>query len=63
MSSMILIMRDDNTSLCQDVRKLLAKETKPLAYRNAVLQHKAADVVDHSRALTDHAGSQAMQRL
>jgi hypothetical protein len=37
----------------QDVRKLLAEEAKPLTYRNAMLQEKAADLIDHSRSLAD----------
>ena len=27
----------------------MAKEAKPLTYRNAMLQEKAADLIDHSR--------------
>src|SRR5258705_9847980 len=64
-SSMILIMRGDNTfaAFCQDVRKLLAEEAKPLTYRNAVLQEKAADLIDHSRPLADQARSHPVQCL
>ena len=32
-----------------DIRKLLAKEAKPLTYGNAVLQEKAAELIDHGR--------------
>ena len=46
-----------------DVRKLLAEEAKPLTYRNAMLQEKAADLIDHSRSLADQARSHPVQRL
>ena len=50
---MILIMRGDNTSLRLAIMsgELLAKEAKPLTYRNAMLQEKAADLIDHCRSL------------
>ena len=62
---MILIIRGDNTSLrlARDVRKLLAEEAKPLTYRNAMLQEKAADLIDHSRSLPDQARSHPVQCL
>jgi hypothetical protein len=47
----------------QDVWKLLAEEAKPLSYRNAMLQEKAADLIDHSRSLADQARSHPAQRL
>jgi len=47
----------------QDVRKLLAEEAKPLTYRNAVLQEKAADLIDHGRSLADQARSHPVQCL
>jgi len=52
---MILIMRGDNTSLrlARMSGSCLAEEAKPLAYRNAMLQEKAADLIDHSRSLAD----------
>jgi hypothetical protein len=30
----------------------LAEEAKPLTYRNAMLQEKAADLIDHCRSLS-----------
>ena len=47
----------------QDVWKLLAEEAKPLTYRNAMLQEKAADLIDHSRSLADQARSHPVQCL
>jgi len=41
----------------QDVWKLLTEEAKPLMYRNAMLQEKAADLIDHSGSLPDQASS------
>src|SRR5437762_10586166 len=37
----------------QDLWKLLTKEAKPLTDRNAALQQKAADLIDHCGTLTD----------
>jgi hypothetical protein len=42
---------------------LLAKEAKPLADRNAVLQKKAADLIDHSGPAADQARSHAVKGL
>ena len=42
---------------------MLAKEAKPLAHRDAALQKKAADLIDHSCPITDQARSYAVQRL
>ncbi len=47
----------------QDVRKLLTEEAKPLTYRNAMLQEKAADLIDHSGSLPDQARSNPVQCL
>ena len=47
----------------QDVRKLLAEEAKPLTYRNAMLQEKAADLIDHGRSLANQARSHPVQCL
>jgi hypothetical protein len=41
----------------------MSQEAKPLTYRNAVLQQKAAVLVDHSRPLADQARPNAMERL
>ncbi len=46
-------MRGDNTS----------KEAKPLTYRNAMLQEKATDLIDHGRSLADQARSHPVQCL
>jgi hypothetical protein len=35
----------------------------PLTYRNAMLQEKAADLIDHSRSLADQARSHPVQCL
>ena len=56
-------LRAARTSGSQDVRKLLAEEAKPLTYRNAMLQEKAADLIDHSRSLPDQARSHPVQCL
>src|SRR5215831_16967253 len=48
---------------CEDVRKLLTEEAHPLAYRDAMLQKKAADLIDHSCPLANQARSYAVQRL
>ena len=41
----------------------MAEEAKPLTYRNAMLQEKAADLIDHGRSLADEARSYPVQRL
>jgi hypothetical protein len=41
----------------------LAEEAKPLSYRNAMLQEKAADLIDHCRSLADQARSHPVQCL
>ena len=41
----------------------MAKEAKPLTYRNAMLEEKAADLIDHCRSLADQARSHPMQCL
>ena len=46
-------------TLGQDVRELLPQKAKPLADRNAVLQKKAADLIDNSGPLADQARSHA----
>lgn len=50
-------------ALGQKFRELLTKEPKALAYRNAVLQKKTADLINHSRPIADQARSHAVQRL
>jgi len=42
---------------------MLAEEAKPLTYRNAMLQKKAADLIDHSGSLADQARSHPVQCL
>ena len=42
---------------------VLTQEAKPLAYRNAALQKKAANLIDHGGPLTDQARSHAVQGL
>ena len=49
--------------LVLNLKKLLAEEAKPLTYRNAMLQEKAADLIDHSRSLPDQARSDPVQCL
>ena len=41
----------------------MAQEAEALAHGNAVLQKKAADLIDHSCPLADEARSYPMQRL
>ena len=61
---MILIMRGDNTSLRMAMMSGSCwKEAKPLTYRNAMLQEKAADLIDHGRSLADQARSHPVQCL
>ena len=50
-------------TFCQDVSKLPSQEAKSLPHRNAALKKEAANLVDHSRAITDEAGPNAMERL
>jgi hypothetical protein len=42
---------------------LLTKEPKAVTHRDAVLQKKTADLIDHSRPIADQARSHAVQRL
>jgi len=42
---------------------MLAEEAKPLTYLNAMLQKKAADLIDHSGSLDDQARSHPVQCL
>ena len=55
--------RQHVAALGHDVRELLAKEAEPLTYRNAMLQEKTADLIDHCRSLADQAGSHPVQCL
>jgi hypothetical protein len=50
-------------ALGQKFRELLTKEPKALTYRNAVLQKKTADLIDHSRPIADQARSHPVQGL
>ncbi len=50
-------------ALRQKLGELLTKEAKVLAYRNAALQKKAADLIDHSRLLADQARLHPVQGL
>jgi len=40
----------------------LREEAKPLTYRYAIHQEKAADLINHSRSLADQARDQADRR-
>jgi hypothetical protein len=44
-------------------RSSIGGNSRPLTYRNAVLQEKAADLIDHGRSLADQARSHPVQCL
>jgi hypothetical protein len=44
----------------QDVWELLSQEAKSLPHSDTALKKKAADLIDHSRTITDEAGPNAM---
>jgi hypothetical protein len=59
---MILIIRGDNTSLrLARMSEAVGEGSEALTYRNAMLQEKAADLIDHSRSLADQARSHPVQ--
>ena len=53
----------DVDALGQNFWELLAQKAKPLADRNAVLQQKATDLINHSGPLADQTSSHAVKSL
>ena len=50
-------------ALRQDGGERLPQPRRSLSHGNAALEKKAADLIDHCRALTDYSAAHAMQRL